>query len=530
MPSRAFFPGLYLIAATFAAVTSWYFAAFTADDAYIVGRYAMNARDLGEWAFNPGEPVSALTSPLHGLVLNGLSFFASDPLPLYKVVAAITLAAASMLLLISFGVGRFEAIPLAAVLVAPSVILWTVAGLETPLLAAIVMAMAAIYTRGDGENGRRLPLLGALAGLAVVTRYDAVLFAGPVLLAALARPNQLLKTRLLAVALAGVPTSLWFAYAWLHFGAILPTSFYIKTPTAELDVVATNVQYMTEHLLLGGVGVMAVYVAARVAGGGREAAKTAEELRARWGLHAGLASVLVYGASMATVHMMFAFRHFVPYFGATALALALFARSADKGTASGGPFRTPYAAAAAALIILVVHALHAEAMYRRSLQGLGTFGEYGEQGVAGYARDYVPAMMKNGAEVRKHWSTTGMGREPRIWTFAAGALPYAYREAYIFEALVSFRHYCPAEVDGDRPDGRVWRAHADYIHAFTRHGRLPRLLAPVRAKDVKLISEQSIHFNGRDEKLLVYYNPKPLPNVLPPRIDAPCLDVNGEGR
>ena len=76
----------------------------------------------------------------------------------------------------------------------------------------------------------------------------------------------------------------------------------------------------------------------------------------------------------------------------------------------------------------------------------------------------------------------------------------------------------------------MWRAHADYLHAFTRHGRLPRLLAPVRARDVTLISEQSIHFNGRDEKLLVYYNPAPLSNVLPPRIDDPCLDASGEGR
>ena len=242
----------------------------------------------------------------------------------------------------------------------------------------------------------------------------------------------------------------------------------------------------------------------------------------------GLALVLIYGASMATVHMMFAFRHFVPYFGAAAVALAHFARRGDEGVAARGPFRVSYAAAAAALLILLVHAVHAEAMYRRSLQGLGTIGEYSEQGIAGYARDYIPAMMKNAADVKGHWSTLRQDRQPRIWTFAAGALPYAYREAYIFEALVSFRHRCPEEEDGSQPDGRVWRAHADYIHAFTRHGRLPRLLAPVRAKDVTLISEQPIHFNGRDEKLLVYYNPAPFPNVLPARIDAPCSDVSRE--
>src|SRR5688572_18681782 len=78
MPRRALFFGLYFVAAVLAAITSWHFAAFTADDAYIVARYALNARDVGDWAFNPGEPVSALTSPLHGLVLIGLSVLASD--------------------------------------------------------------------------------------------------------------------------------------------------------------------------------------------------------------------------------------------------------------------------------------------------------------------------------------------------------------------------------------------------------------------------------------------------------------------
>ncbi len=356
MPARALCLGLYLIAAVFGAIASWYFAAFTADDAYIVARYAVNARDVGDWAFNPGEPVSALTSPLYGMVLTGLSFLASNPLPLYKAFALMAMVAASTLLLASYGMERREAMPLAAVLVAPSVILWTFAGLETPLLAAIVMVMAAVYTQMDAGNARRLPVLAALAGLAVLTRYDAVLFAGPVLLAALAQASQSWKKRLIAVALAGVPPSIWFMYAWLHYRSVLPTSFYIKTPTAELDVVAVNVRYMAEHLLIGGVGVMAVYAIARVVSGRRVAATLGDELRARWGLHAGLVLVLVYGASMATVHMMFAFRHFVPYFGATALAFALLARRADDRMTARGSFRASYAAGGAALLILLVHA------------------------------------------------------------------------------------------------------------------------------------------------------------------------------
>jgi hypothetical protein len=464
-------------------------------------------------------------------MLNGLALLASDPVALYKASALIAVTASVAIMLISYGVERDEAVPMAALLVTPSVILWTFAGLETPLLAAIVMGMASLYTRIPTGHRRRLFLLAALAGLAVITRYDAVLFAGPVFLAALLRTTVSPKHKLVAVTIAAVAPSLWFTYAWLHFGSILPTSFYIKTPTAALDVVAVNARYMTEHLLIGGVGIMGAYAIARLVGAGHVRRKVGQEFRARWGLYVALLLVLVYGATMATVHMMFAFRHFVPYFGATALALAHIARPDGEGGRQGLSSRLSYyGAGAAAMLMLLVHALHAEAMYHRSLQGLGTFGEYGEQGVAGYARDYIPAMMENAADVKAHWSGLAKGRQPRVWTFAAGALPYAYREAYIFEALVSFRHRCPAAEEGARADGRVWRAHADYIHAFTRHGSLPRLLTPVRTKDVTLISEQPLHFNGRDEKLLVYYNPAPLPHVLPPRIDSPCSDVREERR
>src|SRR5688500_17956911 len=512
MTSRRLFLSLCGMALVFAVIACWHFAPFKADDAYIVARYAVNARDSGEWAFNRAESVSALTSPLHGLVLRALSFVAPDPLPAYKVLAATCVFASFAWLLITYGADRRAAMPLMAMLVAPNLILWTFAGLETPLLAAVVVAMTAMYTRVRGGNDDKwLPALAVFAGLAVVTRYDAVLFAGPVLLAAALRGTRPWRSIVIAGACAALPVAAWFAYSWVHFHAILPTSFYIKTPTAALEVMAVNVRYMVEHLLIGGAGVMALYAAVQLVAAGPVRTTLAKELRARWGRHVGLLAVLAYGATMATVHMMFAFRHFAPYIGATAVALAHLGGHADERATHRVTGRGAYTAAAAALVILLVHAWHAESLYRRSLQGIGSVGEYSEQGAAGYMRDYIPAMMRNAADVRTHWASLGRAdREPRIWTFAAGALPYAYREAYIYEALVSYRHQCPAdEADGTRPDGRVWRAHADYIHAFTRHGSLPRLLAPVRNRQVKLISEQPIHFNGRDEKLLVYYNPAP---------------------
>ena len=508
---------VYLVTGVFAAVTCWLFASFTADDAYIVARYAVNARDLGEWAFNPGEHVSAMTSPLHGVVLIGLSVLAADPLSTYKVVALVMVVAASLFLLGTYGAHRHEAMPLAAVIVTPSLTMWTFAGLETPLLAAIVTCMSAVYL-----CGRALLLLGILAGAAVVARYDAVLFAGPLLLAALTRSAPW-RDRLMAAGAAAFLPVVWFLYSWYAFAAILPTSFYVKTPTAERDILVTNIRYMAEHMVITGVALMAVYATLHVGLAERPVRAIRAELRQRWGLHLGLLLVLAYGATMATVHMMFAFRHFMPYIGAAAVALAHLVRRADEQPSPRAAFvRSSTVAAAAAMVILTVHAFQAEALHRRSLQGLGSIGEYDRQGAAAYASDYIPAMERNAADVRAHWATVKQGRPPRIWTFAAGALPYAYREAYIYEQLVSFRHRCPA-TGGDRPDARVWRAHADYIHAFTRHGSLPRLLAPVRNRQVTLISQHDLYFNGREEKLLVYFNPDPRPHILPSAINEPCV-------
>ena len=340
-------------------------------------------------------------------MLTGLSFLASDPLPLYKAVALLAVVASSTLLLVSYGVERREAMPLAALLVAPSVILWTFAGLETPLLAAIVMAMAAIYAQMERGNARRLPVLGALAGLAVLTRYDAVLFAGPVLLAALAQTGQW-KQRMMAVALAGVPL---VSLVCLRMAALRISAAYLflhqdSNGRARCRRGESAVHgRASAHRRCGRHG----GVCNRPRGDERQErdATVVEELRAHWGLHAGSC----VGARLRRQHGDRAHDVRVPSLH------AVFRRDwrwrwrispggRTMASTARASIRVSYAAAAAALLILLVHALHAEAMYRRSLQGLGTFGEYGEQGVAGYARDYVPAMMKNAADVRAHWSTT----------------------------------------------------------------------------------------------------------------------------
>ena len=360
---------LLLVAGFFLAGSILFFP-FIVDDAFIVARYAVNARDLGEWAFNTGEHVSALTSPLHGLLMIGLSRL-GDPVPVYKVVSVLTVAAASAIAVRRYGPDRPEALLVAVVVVAPGMLLWTAAGLETPILMAIVTAMATVYATGSPGDPRPVVTLGILAGAAVLTRYDAVLFAGPVLLAAIVRAP--FRYALSAMAVAALPVLAWFVYSSMRFGSILPTSFFVKTPTGALDVIAFNVRYMVEQLAIDGVAIMAAYVGVRLIVSGRAGAALLDEFRTRGGLHIALAAVLTYGATMATVHMMFAFRHFVPYLGAAAIALAYVARRADGPDNRSNPASSGWATVCA-LMILTLHAFQAHALYYQSLQGLGTRG------------------------------------------------------------------------------------------------------------------------------------------------------------
>ena len=49
-------------------VTTIYYFNFTAEDAYITYRYAENFVNIGSLVYNVGEPINAMTSPLHAIL------------------------------------------------------------------------------------------------------------------------------------------------------------------------------------------------------------------------------------------------------------------------------------------------------------------------------------------------------------------------------------------------------------------------------------------------------------------------------
>jgi hypothetical protein len=109
--------------------------------------------------------------------------------------------------------------------------LWTVGGLENPLLALIIAAM--VYLASGEDRPRSAAALGALAAAAAMTRPDAVLFslAYPALWAIRRLTDKekpaAKRMALYAAAFAGVfGAFLLFRYAC--FGDLLPNTYYAK--------------------------------------------------------------------------------------------------------------------------------------------------------------------------------------------------------------------------------------------------------------------------------------------------------------
>lgn len=516
----ALLPAVGLVVAGLA--TLW---SFTAEDAFIVARYAENFAQHGRLHFNLGEPVNALTSPLHGLLASALAVV-GPPVSLYKWIGAACLIAVTVLVAWTFRGRPWAQAGALLVVAAPCVAMWAVGGLETPLLMLWITALAVLALREGVATPRRAYAVAALAALAVLTRYDAVLFAGPLALGVLLRLGAVPRQRRHvagAVLVGAVPVLAWLGIAWWHYGDPIPTSFYVKTPGDSNW--ALNGWYVAQYLAFVGAAPLALLAALRW----RQ--RRPVEGRVRVELMVGLAFIGLYSLTAATTHMMFGFRLGVPYVPALALVVGhALARVAPEAR-SARRQRLGWAVALAALAVFhVAHLRHIEAT---SINGLalglaphdptemprpgGDTIEYQREGVDSYTAEFMPGLEATADAIRADWATRASGAEraPRIWTFAAGVMPYAYPEAYVYEVLVSYRKVCSLRYSKALA--------ADYLHVFEHQGREPEAFLPRwQPGRYEEVYRDAVRFDGRDVVFAVYHNTDPRPNPLPARITDPC--------
>jgi hypothetical protein len=193
------------------------------EDSLITLRVAANlAHGLGP-VYNPGVAVQSATSPLHMGLLAGLIRLLGEEAAAQadQVLGALAGSAAAVLAghaVRPAGAGCALAVTL-LLLAYPPLVIWSVSGMETPLLLLAMAAAVVLALRG------RLFACGLALGAAALCRPDALLFCGLVL-AALAwhrRAQALPPALVLALVLAP-----WLLYAAHAYGTVVPQTVVAK--------------------------------------------------------------------------------------------------------------------------------------------------------------------------------------------------------------------------------------------------------------------------------------------------------------
>lgn len=209
------------------------FAHFHIDDAGISYAYARNlAAGAGPRAFPGAPPVEGYSNPLWTLLLTagelvGLpAALASKALVLLGGLATLVLVRRAAL---ASGGGELEAAFTVLVVGAnASFVIWSTAGLENALLAALLIGAAVVSL-----ESRPSAALGLIAGLMVISRPEGAALAiaaivGDCLAASGARWRRAVVATCIALAL-GALYQLWRVHA---FHAWLPNTYYSKVLTS----------------------------------------------------------------------------------------------------------------------------------------------------------------------------------------------------------------------------------------------------------------------------------------------------------
>lgn len=211
------------------------------DDAFITLQYASSLRHHLHWGFFSDSVTNTATSPLN-VVLTALAGVVAPDM----VGAAIWLASAEMLTLAVvlgvlsqriFGDYYFGVLAFLATIANP--LLMSTIGLETVLYVTLIAAALCLLVL------RRWHALPVCLALLTLTRPDGVLLFAVVLMLArpgrddtqtpargtthaVAPPGSWSRGSLSFVLIYALCLLPWYVYAWIHFGSLLPDTFFLK--------------------------------------------------------------------------------------------------------------------------------------------------------------------------------------------------------------------------------------------------------------------------------------------------------------
>jgi len=511
---RKFYYYLHLPILILIGISAVFYFNFTAEDAYITYRYAENWVNTGFLVYNEGEPINAMTSPLHAILSAALFFVTGHTVLSNKIISLVLLLLSTLLVWYRYREQLHLQVLALVLLIPPCVLLWTFGGLETPILLFLATITVILVDRLPPFGLSLLCVIFFLAGLAFLTRYDSILFFLPVTLYAASKARSI-KHIVIALAGAAILPLAWILVSIYYYGDLLPTSFYVKTPTGNLGGLIFNGVYIASYLLYVGIIPVVALVFVLLVPKHRTIDILYRHFKSIWWLYIALLLEILYGLTMATHHMMFSFRFFVPYIPSTVILVvdllhhASETREVDLSTGRPAYLFTGF------LLCLTLFQLYQNAYtYNHSVNGISLIGDYRALGIRDYVR-FMQILKQQALDIEKHWEMINgdSGHRPRILTYAAGMLPYTYRESYIYEKLVSYRHCHHRYRQG---------LYADYIHILApRLGQVDKQL-PRSEDSYYLVSDYKMLFDGSMQEFLVYYNPKPEEHNLSVRIYEPC--------
>lgn len=325
-------------------VSIYYYFPFSAEDSYIVARYAHNFVFNGILAYNIEEPISALTSPLHAILESFVLYIfrAYDPVILWKFISIICFLLSIILLSRLLKTVSQKLFFYIMTFLSSSIILWIVGGLETILLMLLISIVSYLVMADKIHSLKELLFFGAISGLCVITRYDAIIFLFPIyvyifiiqisnsLIIASKKDNMYkyilsveikkhgkVKFFYSFIVMVGIFFT-WSLISYRTYGHILPTSFFQKTPEYSFP----NFFATIRGLIWTGVLPLVIYFLIK-----RDKNRLYPNQIV---LFLSLCCILLYLFSMANTHMMFSFRAFLPYLPISVVLLLSFKKNISK--------------------------------------------------------------------------------------------------------------------------------------------------------------------------------------------------------
>ena len=338
-------------------VTIWQARHFVYDDAYISLRYAQNLVEHGQLVWNVGEFVEGYTNFLFVVLSAGLMAL-GVPATLSSQLLALSAFACTLGLtgqvLRGLQVGPLGlAIGFAATAGSIALPVWAMSGMETPLVAALIVAtLCAVLplASGSGLSDRRALLAGIFGALAFLTRMDAaVLVALIVTTVALTAPapgRERLRPFLIVGAVGGLVALLQTIWRWWYYDSLLPNTFYAKVDVPLRFRLDSAASYLLDSMGQLPFLVVSLLVSAAVlAAGSVERTMRAVHLACFAGVVGQMAYVFVVGGD----HLP-AGRFLAPVLPLAAISLGIGLRSWSMGSKTLVSSATLIAAACAAWI------------------------------------------------------------------------------------------------------------------------------------------------------------------------------------